>query len=66
MIVNIRMSAVISKVEHNGGKREDVTQKDLDREGLGNSFMIHVMCYKMQGNHSLRNSLVVCIYVRSS
>ena len=30
---------------------DDITQKDLVWEGLGNSFMIHVMCYKMQGNH---------------
>ena len=30
---------------------DDITQKDLVREGPGKSFMIHVMCYKMHGNH---------------
>ena len=34
---------------------DDITQKDLVREGLENSFMIHVMCYKMQGNHVVCN-----------
>ena len=35
---------------------DDITQKDLVREGLGNSF-IHVMCYKMPGNHVVCNEL---------
>ena len=30
---------------------------DLVREGLGNSFMIHVMSHKMQGNHVVCNEL---------
>ena len=34
-----------------GWALDDITQKDLVREGPGKSFMIHVMCYKMHGNH---------------
>ena len=35
---------------------DDITEKDLVREGLGNSF-VHVMCHKMQGNHVVCNVL---------
>ena len=36
---------------------DHISQKDLVREELGNSFMIHVICYKRQGNHTVWNEL---------
>ena len=41
----------------NAASASEKTQKDLVREGLGNSFTIHVMCYKMQGNHVVCNEV---------